>query len=187
MLSQERGLVLCLAFALLVPATVTAKDPARVFEVRMQMSKDGTRVYFDPAGIHIQPGDTIRWVQVSGYHSVTAYHPANGNHELRIPEDAKPWDSDVLIAQYPAPGSSFQHVFRHEGVYDYFCKPHEAAGMVGRIVVGSPGSGPGTRPFDYAPQRKWNPIPVAAQKQFPSIEEIMRKRVIHTLPDEQIK
>jgi plastocyanin len=66
LLSQERWLVVSLAVALLVPAAVTAKDPARVFEVRMQMAKDGTRVYFDPAGIHIQPGDTVRWVQVSG-------------------------------------------------------------------------------------------------------------------------
>ena len=182
MLSQGRSLAFSLAIALLVPAAVVAKDPARVFEVRMQMSKDGTRAYFDPTGLHIQPGDTVRWVQVSGYHSVTAYHPANRNHELRIPEDAKPWDSDVLIAQYPAPGSSFEHVFLHEGVYDYFCKPHEAAGMVGRIVVGSPGSGPATRPFDYAQQRKWNPVPVAAQKQFPSIVEIMKKGVIHPFP-----
>ena len=24
------------------------------------------------------------------------------------------------------------------GVYDYYCQPHEMAGMVGRIVVGEP-------------------------------------------------
>ncbi len=26
-----------------------------------------------------------------------------------------------------------------EGIYDYFCKPHEFAGMVGRIVVAGQG------------------------------------------------
>ena len=31
-----------------------------------------------------------------------------------------------------------------EGVYDYFCAPHEMAGMVGRIIVGRPGA----QPFD---------------------------------------
>ena len=25
-----------------------------------------------------------------------------------------------------------------EGIYDYFCVPHEHAGMVGRIIVGNP-------------------------------------------------
>jgi plastocyanin len=167
LLSQARWLIFCLAVASLLPAVVDAKDPARVHEVRMQMSKDGTRAYFDPIGIHIQPGDTIRWVQISGYHSATAYHPANGNHELRIPEDARPWDSDVLVAEFPAKGSSFEHVFHHEGVYDYFCKPHEA--------------------FNYSPKGKWSPIPPAAQTQFPSIEEIMMKSVIHPFPGEHSK
>ena len=30
--------------------------------------------------------------------------------------------------------------FTVTGVYDYFCIPHEEAGMVGRIIVGSPTS-----------------------------------------------
>jgi plastocyanin len=146
-----------------------------VIEIRMMMSKDGTQPYFDPVGIHIQPGDTVRWVQISNYHSVAAYHPKNGNHELRIPEQAKPWNSTVLLAEYPARGSTFEYRFTVEGVYDYFCQPHEAAGMVGRIVVGAPGDGPGTRPFGYAPEKAWNAVPLVAQKQFPAIREIMRE------------
>ena len=31
--------------------------------------------------------------------------------------------------------------FTVEGVYDYYCVPHEHAGMVGRIVVGTPAAG----------------------------------------------
>jgi plastocyanin len=146
----------------------------RVIEVTMTMSKDGTRPYFDPIGIHVQPGDTVRWVQVSNYHSVSAYHPQNGNHELRIPEQAKPWNSNVLLAESPAKGSIYEHRFTAEGVYDYYCQPHEAAGMVGRIVVGTPGDGPGTRPFGYAPGAGWDPVPPAAQVQFPAVDEIMR-------------
>lgn len=41
--------------------------------------------------------------------------------------------------------ATFERVFAVPGVYDYFCKPHELAGMAGRIVVGEPGDGPGTR------------------------------------------
>jgi hypothetical protein len=35
-----------------------------------------------------------------------------------------------------------------EGVYDYFCMPHERAGIVGRLIVGL-AAGPGAPPFDY--------------------------------------
>lgn len=150
---------------------------ARVVEIRMVQTPAG-EAYFDPAGIHIAPGDTVRWVQMSGFHSTTAYAPQNGNHELRIPAGAKPWDSDILLADHPKKGSTFEHVFTVPGVYDYFCKPHEMAGMVGRIIVGDPGDGPGTQPFGYAPDRHWNPVPEAAQKDFPPAAEIMRQGVV---------
>lgn len=68
-----------------------------------------------------------------------------------------------------------------EGVYDYYCKPHEAAGMVGLLVVGAPG-GPGTLPFDYFKGKpgtdNWRPVPPTARKAFPSIEAIMRQKVV---------
>lgn len=150
-------LSLCVAASVALPAS------ARTFDVRAVMSPDGARVYFEPARLQIEPGDTVRWIQVAGYHSVAAYHPSNGNRELRIPEGAQPWDSGVLLAQYPHKGSTFEHRFTVGGVYDYYCQPHEAAGMVGRIVVGAPGDGPGTRAFGYAPERHWTPVPAAAQ------------------------
>lgn len=148
---------------------------ARTFEVRAIMSKDGSQVYFDPVGLHIEPGDTVRWVQVNGYHSVAAYAPANGNHELRIPSGAPPWDSGILLGEFPARGSTFEHTFTVQGVYDYFCQPHEAAGMVGRIVVGEPGAGPGTHPFGYAPDKHWRSVPQAAQREFPDVSAIVKE------------
>lgn len=163
---------------LLVALLVAAPAPAATFEVRAVMSKDGAEVYFDPAGLRIQPGDTVRWIQLNGYHSVTAYHPANGDRELRIPEHAQPWDSGILLAEYPAKGSTFEHTFTIPGVYDYLCMPHEAAGMVGRIIVGEPAAGPGTRAFGYAPDRHWKPVPPPAQQTFPTIELIMEKGTV---------
>ncbi len=80
------------AFALLAGMLIATPAPAATFEVRAVMSKNGADVYFDPVGLRIEPGDTVRWIQVNGYHSVTAYHPANGDRELRIPERPQPWD-----------------------------------------------------------------------------------------------
>ncbi len=161
-------------------ALTTAAAAGHTFEVRAVMSKDGARVYFDPIGLHIQPGDTVRWIQISGYHSVAAYHPTNANHELRIPDHAQPWNSGVMLAEYPAKGSTFEHTFTVSGVYDYLCEPHEAAGMVGRIIVGAPGDGPGTRAFAYAPDKHWKPVPELAQSAFPTIRLIVEKGAVRT-------
>jgi len=35
------------------------------------------------------------------------------------------------------PGEHFDLTLSVPGVYDYFCAPHEQAGMVGRLVVGA--------------------------------------------------
>lgn len=166
------------AFALLAGMLIATPAPAATFEVRAVMSKNGADVYFDPVGLRIEPGDTVRWIQVNGYHSVTAYHPANGDRELRIPERAQPWDSGMLLTEYPAPGSTFEHTFTVPGVYDYLCIPHEAAGMVGRIVVGEPEAGPGTRAFDYAPEHHWKAVPKPAQQALPGSALIMEKGAV---------
>jgi len=163
---------------LLAPMLFAAAAASNTFEVRAVMSKDGAHVYFDPIGLHIQPGDTVRWIQIHGFHSVTAYHPMNGDRELRIPEQAEPWDSGILLGEYPAPNSMYEHQFTVQGVYDYFCAPHEAAGMVGRIIVGAPEAGPGARVFGDAPKRRWKPVSDVAQQAFPDVRIIMEQGVV---------
>ena len=167
----------CLAGAAMLAAP--ASSLADTVEIRLAQTADG-KTYFDPIGVHIAPGDTVRWIQMSGFHSVTAYHPANDNHELRIPRTAQPWDSDILLGQFPKANATFDRVFNVSGVYDYFCKPHELAGMVGRIVVGQPGDGPGTKPFGYAPNERWKPVPEVARKVLPSVAEIVQEGKVST-------
>lgn len=102
--------------------------------IRM-ITKDGN-YYFDPIGLHIQPGDTVTFKNVSGSHSSTAYKTGTGPAQVtRIPEDAEGWNSGILTSK----GAVFEHTFKVEGTYDYFCIPHKTLGMVGRIVVGEPG------------------------------------------------
>jgi plastocyanin len=145
-------------------------------EVHMRSDAAGAHVGFDPIGLLIEPGQTVRWVCDANVHTTAAYHPNNDNHSLRIPPAAQPWASDYL-----QPGEHFEVRLTVEGVYDYFCLPHEMAGMVGRIVVGKP-AGPGTLPFDYfvAEGRPWVPVPPEAQSAFPGIEEILRKAIVRS-------
>lgn len=93
--------------------------------------------------------------------------------------------SAAILAQVPVPATAatvevkLVQTFSVTGVYDYFCKPHEMAGMVGRIVVGEPGDGPGTKPFGYAPEQHWKAVPEAARKALPSVAEIMKRGTVH--------
>jgi plastocyanin len=159
---------------LAVPRRGRATQPV---EIHMMSDPLGTKVGFDPVGIHIEPGQPVRWIVHSNVHTTTAYHPKNDLHSLRIPERAEPWNSRFLVN----PGDHFEITLTVPGVYDYFCAPHEVAGMVGRIVVGRPG-GPGALAFDYFKGRpgtgEWKPVPQAAQKAFPSVSAIMRQRVV---------
>ncbi|AQL44707.1 copper-binding protein (plasmid) [Halorientalis sp. IM1011] len=82
--------------------------------------------YFDPIGLHVEPGTTVRFEIAAGAHSATAY-------ENRIPSDASAFDSGTISS------GEFEHTFEKPGTYDYYCIPHKSAGMVGRIVVGSRG------------------------------------------------
>ena len=139
----------------------------------MMGNQDGSRVWYDPIGLHIQPGQAVQWVNsdAGNAHTATAYHPANFGRPRRIPDGAEPWNSDYLL-----PNEMYVVTLTRPGVYDYYCVPHEHAGMVGRIVVGTP------------PAQGWPPasvgsgdgaLPDVALKAFPSVDEILRVGVVH--------
>lgn len=126
---------------------------------------------FDPPGLLIEPGDTVTWLNMGDFHTVTAFHPDNASLvsaavPLRMPKDAKPFHSGMLGL---TAGSVFEHRFTIEGVYDYFCQPHYSFGMVGRIVAGDrrgepPASGDDTQ------------LPDAARRELPSVDAILGSR-----------
>mgnify|MGYP003857391991 CR=1 FL=1 len=82
--------------------------------------------YFDPIGLRVDPGTTVRFELAAGTHSATAY----SDH---VPDGASAFDSGTISQ------GRFEHTFEAPGTYDYYCIPHKSIGMVGRIVVGSPG------------------------------------------------
>lgn len=109
------------------------EEPMDHVEVAMITSEDGTGFHFDPHVAWVTPGGTVTWTIESGDHSTTAYHPEN-DRPLRVPEQATAWDSDLLTA----PGATFVQPVEIEGVYDYYCTPHESMGMIGSLIVGRP-------------------------------------------------
>ena len=75
--------------------------------------------YFSPADITVPAGTTVTWVQSGNNpHTTTSYDGL--------------WDSGILQG---GSGQSFSFTFNEPGTYTYFCRPHEAQGMVGSVTV----------------------------------------------------
>lgn len=87
---------------------------------------------FDPETVTVGRGGTVTWTNTSQIpHTATcdpklAVDPAH----VSLPAGAEPWDSG-LVQQ----GASWSRTFETPGTYQYFCVPHETAGMIGHVVV----------------------------------------------------
>lgn len=162
---QASGGLLLLALA---PARLALAGD--VVEITMAGSGNGAHVWFNPRGILIKRGQTVRWVnrETGNVHTATAYHPNYQGKALRIPQGAKPWDSGYLL-----PGQSFSVTFDTPGVYDYFCLPHEHAGMVGRIIVEAPDAEAQARQ-----QASDAILPAAARDGFVPVAQIMEAQKV---------
>ncbi|MFB6130003.1 MAG: plastocyanin/azurin family copper-binding protein [Salinigranum sp.] len=106
--------------------------PADEVTVEMTMVSE-TEPVFDPEITWVNPGGSVTWKNVDeDPHTTTAYAPSNDKPQ-RVPDGADGWDSGTLQT-----GETFTQTFDTEGVYEYYCLPHEALGMVGIVVVGHP-------------------------------------------------
>ncbi|WP_241966827.1 cupredoxin domain-containing protein [Haloplanus aerogenes] len=106
-------------------------SPTETAEVNMITNDAGH--HFDPHVVRIAVGGTVTFVNESGSHTATAYHPGNDQPQL-VPDGSDAWGSGLLTSQ----GATFQHTFDTEGIYHYYCAPHESLGMIGSVVVGDP-------------------------------------------------
>ena len=70
---------------------------------------------FSPGQTVVNLGDTVKWTNTSGTHTVTS----TGN-----------WDSGTVMS-----GNSFSQVFNSPGTFNYFCAIHGAAAMSGTVIV----------------------------------------------------
>ncbi|MBW3660824.1 MAG: hypothetical protein KY397_04235 [Gemmatimonadetes bacterium] len=120
------GVVATLAAAV----ALTASDGGPSVEPGALVTMVG--VEFQPDSVVIHAGETLEWRNDSKLtHTVTADpEKAAVSEHVRLPEGAETFDSGNL-----APDESYRREFAVPGVYEYFCIPHEAAGMVGKIVV----------------------------------------------------
>jgi halocyanin-like protein len=98
----------------------TGQDSATV-EVGVQAN--GGAFGFGPPAIHVDNGATVQfeWTGEGGAHNVVS----DGEGPL---DSGSPVDTS---------GVEYEHTFEEDGIYEYYCAPHEGLGMKGAIVVGS--------------------------------------------------
>jgi plastocyanin len=60
------------------PTTTEQTEEAGSEQPVVRMVTDNEGSYFDPKGLLLEPGTTVTFVNASGSHSATAYHPENG-------------------------------------------------------------------------------------------------------------
>jgi plastocyanin len=111
-----------------------------VHTVEMLLTNDGQYVY-RPASLTIRVGDTVRWLNVSGFpHNVAFYQD-------QIPQGAAQFLSAAMPAEgklgpmsgrlMTQPNETYEITFSGAptGTYNYFCTPHEALGMKGTLTI----------------------------------------------------
>ena len=91
-------------------------------EVTVEVGVGDTGLAFGPAAVHVDNGATVKfeWTGEGGAHNVVA-------------ED----ESFNSGAPTASAGVNFEHTFSSDGVFNYYCNPHKASGMLGSIVVGT--------------------------------------------------
>jgi plastocyanin len=103
------------------------------------MVGDAQGYRFVPATITIKPGDTVRWTNVSGGpHNVSFWSdsiPAGASTSLQanMSQTTAPLIGPLLTA--PSATYTISFAGAQPGTYGYYCTPHLALGMKGKIVV----------------------------------------------------
>ena len=110
-----------LALAALI-ALPGAAALAESHQVQMLDRGETGSMVFEPAFLHVQPGDTVVFVPTDPGHNVASL-------EGMIPEGVNPIESAIMGEPMPV-------TFTEEGVYGLECTPHFGMGMVALIEVG---------------------------------------------------
>ena len=83
---------------------------------------------FEPSSVTISKGDTVTWTNNAGF-----------PHNIVFDEDAVPAgvNADALSNEdyLNAPGETVTRKFDVAGEYNYYCEPHQGAGMQGKVCL----------------------------------------------------
>ncbi|MEJ8308374.1 pseudoazurin [Agrobacterium larrymoorei] len=115
------NLLLSLATAAVVVSASAGLAVAETFEVRMLNQGEKGSMVFEPDYLHLQPGDTVKFIATHKSHNVATI-------DGMVPEGAKGFKGKI--------NEEIEVTFEREGFYGIKCSPHFGMGMVMLIKVG---------------------------------------------------
>ncbi len=91
----------------------------------------GGNLSFEPEALTVHPGQTVAWEWRSNNHNIVVEDQPGGADWKGTPGSSSEIYND---------GYRYTHTFETVGEYEYFCQPHEAAGMTGSVTVSPEGA-----------------------------------------------
>ncbi len=116
---------LLLAIALMLAATPAFAKDFTIKEVTDDNAKKQN--FFSPDNLTIQPGDTVIFEDAQ-----------DGPHDVMFNVVPKAVDEMIMSSTMEKKGEKFSYTFTVPGTYKFHCHPHEALGMTGTLIVGTP-------------------------------------------------
>lgn len=108
---------------MLLSLAAPAEAETHIIKMRNADAADPNQTnVFDPPLLHIQPGDSVKFVVVDPGHNVAS-------KKGMIPDGASAWNGKI--------DEEVEITFDADGTYGYLCLPHYEMGMVGLILVGN--------------------------------------------------
>merc|ERR1719160_101777 len=93
-----------------------------------KLGSDSGGLVFEPSTVTINKGESVTWTNNAGF-----------PHNIMFDEDAVPGgvNADALSNEdyLNAPGETVTRKFDVSGTYEYYCEPHQGAGMQGKVIV----------------------------------------------------
>ena len=113
---------------MLLAALLTLPVAAAAETVIVEMRTVDSYPVFVPAEVSIEPGDTVRWINLD----LQTEHATCSGGGSADPTYGDLWQSPLL--RY---GEFYEFTFVEADDYEYFSLPHEYEGMLGLVRVGS--------------------------------------------------
>lgn len=121
------------------PAAAATAAPTTGTVHVVEMTLNGAEAVYKPSELTIKAGDVVRFVnKLGGPHNISFWpdsQPAGGKEFLAtaMKDQMAPLESQLEVEQDKAYDISFAGA--PEGVYKFYCLPHLATGMHGKITV----------------------------------------------------
>merc|ERR1711957_302583 len=111
-----------------VTFTTTLAFAAAAHAGEVKLGSDAGALEFVPASLTVKAGEKVTFTNNAGF-----------PHNVVFDEDAIPAgvDADAISHEglLNAKGETVSNTFSTPGTYEYYCEPHQVAGMAGKIIV----------------------------------------------------